>query len=166
MQSQQLVFGLVTFLHDLFTVIWVGGLVSLGGIVLPTLLRLYGRGPETRRVMEAIQKRLSPWVYGSIVGLVVTGILLGQRNPAFEGMFSFSNAYSTTMAIKHLLVLAMIAIAVLRSRGLGAVGGLKTEKREKLKGALLYLNMALGILVLLLSGLGAALGSAPRPPLG
>lgn len=165
MQSQQIVFALITFSHDLFTVIWIGGLLALGAIVLPTLLRMHGRGPETRRVMDAIQRRLSRWVYVSIVGLVVTGILLGRRNPAFGGLFSMANSYSVALSLKHLLVLLMIVVALLRSWALDRIRALQPQSREKLKGALLYLNMALGILVLLLSGISAALGSA-KPPLG
>jgi uncharacterized membrane protein len=163
MQPQQLVFGLVKFVHDFFTAVWIGGLFAIGAIVVPSLLSEHGRTAETRRTMQAIQARLSLWVYGSIVALTVTGILMGRRNPAFGGMFSFANTYSTTMALKHILVLAMVVIAVLRSRGLDAIRSLKNAHRVKLKWTLLYANLALGILVVLLSGLAAAFG-AGQPP--
>ena len=35
--------------------------------------------------MNVIQKRLSVLVYVSIVGLLLTGVLLARRTPAFEG---------------------------------------------------------------------------------
>ncbi|MCK4489556.1 MAG: hypothetical protein KAU23_04810 [Anaerolineales bacterium] len=37
-----------------------------------------------------------------------TGLLQANRSPAFEGLFSFGNAYSTVLAIKHILVVAII----------------------------------------------------------
>lgn len=155
--SQQIVFAIVTFLHDLFTVIWIGGLVVLGGVVMPAAREVLGLGPQTRRLMTAIQKRLGVLVYISIVGLLVTGVLLSRRAAAFEGMFRFGNPYSLALGIKHLLTLLMIAVTLLRSVVLRRATG---PALERLKGALLFLNMALGILVLLLSGFSAALSSA------
>lgn len=163
MPPRQLAFALITFLHDLLTVVWIGGLFALALIVLPVALKTWGRGPETRRLMDAIQRRLSPLVYVSIVGLAVTGALLARRNPAYGGLFSFGNPYSTVLSLKHLLVLLMAAIALLRSVALRAVEGSPRPAVERLKGALLYLNLALGLLVLLLSGFSAALAAGGPP---
>jgi putative copper export protein len=33
--AQQIVFALITFLHDLFTAAWIGGLITLGLSVWP-----------------------------------------------------------------------------------------------------------------------------------
>lgn len=163
MPPRQLAFALITFFHDFFTVVWIGGLFALALVVLPVALKTWGRGPETRRLMDAIQRRLSPLVYVSIVGLAVTGALLGRRNPAYGGLFSFANPYSTVLSLKHLLVLLMVAVALLRSVALRAVEGPSRPTVERLKGALLYLNLALGLLVLLLSGFSAALAAGVPP---
>lgn len=161
MLPRQLGFALVIFLHDFFTVVWVGGLFALALVVLPTALRTWGRGPETRGLMDAIQRRLSPLVYGSIVGLAVTGALLARRSPVYGGLFSFADPYSAVLSLKHLVVLLMVAIALLRSVALRSYAGVQSRRAtvERLKGALLYLNLALGLLVLLLSGFSAALAA-------
>ena len=43
MPSKQIVFALVTFLHDLFTAVWIGGLVTLALSVLPSARAVLGR---------------------------------------------------------------------------------------------------------------------------
>ena len=161
---KQIVFTAVTFLHDLFTAIWIGGLLTLGLSVLPAIRQSLGAGPQTKQLMSAIQRRLSVAVYVSIVVLAVTGLLLGNRAPAYQGLFSFANPYSAVLSVKHVVVLAMVAIALLRSLALGRMGTLQAAKREKLSAALLFLNIALGVLVLLLSAYSAALSSSPPSP--
>jgi putative copper export protein len=153
--------GLVMFLHDLFTAIWIGGLIALALSVFPATRRSLERGPAAKKLIAAVQKRQSTLVYLSIAGLLVTGLLQAKREPAFEGLLAVGNAYSAALAIKHALVLAMIAVALYRSLVLGRGKGPAGHWREKLNAGLLYLNVALGVVVLLLSGLLAALANAP-----
>jgi len=150
MMPKQIVFALVTFFHDLFTVAWVGGLLTLGLVVVPTTSRVLGRTPNTRQLLAAIRERLSRVVYVCIVGLAVTGILLSQRAPGFQGLWRFGSSYGVALGIKHVLYLLMVAIALVRSLAL--------RQNEKAQMALLYLNLALGVIALLLSGFSAALG--------
>jgi len=163
MPVQQIVFALVTFLHDLFTAVWVGGLITSGITVLPSARKVLGAGPQTKKLMDTIQKRLSVLVYVSIVVLVVTGMLQANRNPAFQGLFRFGNPYSTVLTLKHILVLAMVAIALYRSLALGRRSGPSTPSQEKLSAGLLFLNIALSIVVLLLTGFAVAFSSGPPP---
>ncbi|HHS98173.1 MAG TPA: hypothetical protein ENK08_09840 [Chloroflexi bacterium] len=160
---RQIVFAVVTFLHDLFTAVWVGGLIGLGVAVLPAARKVLGTGPQTKQLMDAIQKRLSALVYASMAGLVLTGLLLANRSPAFQGLFHFSNAYSAVLAVKHILVLAMIGVALYRSLVLGRRKGPLGPSQERVKAGLLFLNVLLGIVVLLLSGISAALSAGPPP---
>jgi len=161
---KQIVFAIVIFLHDLFTVVWIGGMISLALVVLPSARKVFGIGPETRNLMDAIQERLSKLVYVSIGGLLLTGLLLSNRSPAFQGLLSFGNAYSAVLAVKHILTLVMIGVALFRSRVLGRRDGPPDPAREKLKVGLLLLNVVLGVAVLLLSGFSAALSSGGSPP--
>ena len=163
MPSKQIMFAIITFLHDLFTAVWVGGIITLGITVLPSAKKVLGMGPQTKKLMDAIQKRLSVLVYVSIVGLLLTGLLQANRNPDFQGLFSFGNSYSTVLTIKHILVLAMVAVALFRSLVLGRRSGPSTPSQEKLKAGLLFLNIILGVAILLLSGFSAALASGPPP---
>ena len=158
MSAQTIVFALVTFLHDLFTAVWIGGLITLGLTVMPSVKKVLGKGPQTKKLMDAVQKRHSVWVYVSLVGLVLTGLLQANRSPVFLGLFSFGNAYSAILTIKHILVIAMIAIALYRSL---ALGGASTPSQEKLKAILMMLNIIFGVSILLLSGFTAALSGIP-----
>ena len=158
---QQAVFAMVKFFHDLFTAVWIGGLVTLSITVLPAVKQVLGTGPQTKKLVDTIQKRLSVLVYVSIGGLVLTGMLQARRSPAFMGLFSFGNAYSIILALKHILVVVMVGVALYRSLVLGRQGGPSTATQEKLSAGLLFLNVLLGIAVLLLSGFSASFGALP-----
>ncbi len=157
MPTKTIVFALVTFLHDLLTAAWIGGLIALGLTVMPSVKKILGKGPETKKLMDAIQKRHSVIVYVSMTGLVLTGLLQANRTSVYLGLFSFGNTYSAILAVKHILVLAMIAIAVYRSLALAKAS---TPAQEKLKATLLILNIVFGVGILLLSGFTAALSSS------
>lgn len=163
MPGKQIVFAIVTFLHDLFTAVWIGGLITLGFTVLPSAKKVLGMGPQTKKLMDAIQKRLSVLVYVSIVGLALTGMLQANRNPAFQGLFSFGNSYSTVLTFKHILVLVMVAVALYRNLVLGRRSGPSTPSQEKLSAGLLFLNIILGVVVLLLTGFSVAFSIGPPP---
>jgi putative copper export protein len=149
----------VVFLHNLFTTVWVGGLIALGTVVLPVTSKTLGRGTKTKELIDKIQDRLSVLVYVSMVGLLGTGMLLAKRVPQFEGLFSFANGYSTVLAIKHVLVIIMIVTALLRRFALKQRGEKLQPKHRKFGVTLLYFNIAVGILVLLLSGMSVVLSS-------
>ncbi len=105
----------VLFFHDLFTVIWVGGLIVLGCAVLPAARGAFGMGPQVLVLMNRIQSRLRWFVYAAIVGLIVTGILLSRQSPEFHGLFAWTGAYSVALSLKHVLVILMVVVAVVRS---------------------------------------------------
>ncbi len=155
---KQIVFTIVLFVHNLCTVIWVGGMLMLGFTVMPASKDVLGMGPQTKKLMDTIQKRLSRIVYFCIVLLIVTGLLMAKRSPAFHGLFHFGNPYATALSIKHILTILMVAIALVRSIVLGPKEGPAAQQQEKLKSALLFVNIALGILVLFLSAYCSAVG--------
>ena len=67
------------------------------------------------------------------------------------------------LSLKHILVLVMVAVALIRSLVLGRRSGPPSPVQEKLKVGLLFPNIALGIGVLLLSGFAAAFAAGPPP---
>ncbi len=154
-----LVFTLATFLHDLFTVIWMGGLLVTAASMLPALKEALGPGPELKKVMAAFQKRHSIWVYVSIVGLIGTGLMMTHRSSEFEHLFGFGNPYSVALSIKHILVILMIGITLYRSIILGRRKKGSTPETERLNLRLLAINAVLALAVLLVSGFVAAFNS-------
>ena len=171
----------ISFLHELFTAVWIGGLIVTGVAVVPAVKERFGASPQTNRLMLAIQGRLRVLVYISIAGLIITGMLMSRRSPQFQGLFSWSNSYSVFLALKHLLVIVMVAVALFRSLVLGKApappaeesepvsngvgresGPLPTggaSRRMRLSALLLMVNILLGVAVLLLSAAAAAVAS-------
>ena len=149
----------VLFLHNLFTVVWVGGLITLGVVILPVTSKTLGKGPKTKELIDKIQNRLSIFVYISMLGLLGTGMLLANRASQFEGLFSFANGYSTVLAIKHIAVILMVIIALGRRIALKQRGDKLQPRRRKAGLGLLYANVFLGIVVLLLSAMSVVLAS-------
>lgn len=157
MTAKIIIFALVSFFHDLFTAIWIGGLIVTALAFMPAVKEALGAGPQVKKVMAAFQKRQSAWVYASMVGLILTGLLMTNRSSEFEAFFAFGNPYSAALSIKHILVLVMIGISLYRTLVLGrARSGLKPTK-ERLNMQLLLVNASLAVAVLLTSGFVAAL---------
>jgi uncharacterized membrane protein len=157
MPDKFILIAILTFLHDLFTAIWIGGLLTLGLTVFPAIKKVLGMGPQTVMLVDTIQKKLSKIVYVSIVGLFITGAMQGKMIPEFQGLLHFGNTYSLILGIKHILFLLMIIIAVLRSQIIGRNMKGPNPKIAKIKAVLLMLNMLLGVIVLLLSGFNSAI---------
>jgi len=68
----------VTFLHDLFTVVWMGGLIVTVITYLPLLYKTLGPGQQMKQFMRAFQRQQGRWVHVCMVGLIVTGVLMGN----------------------------------------------------------------------------------------
>ena len=152
-----LVLAFASFFHDLFTVIWMGGLVVTVLSYMPALKEALGSGPQVKKVMMAFQKRQSMWVYISMGGLIITGLLMSNRNPEFEHLFGFGNVYSVTLSIKHILVMLMVGITLYRSLILSRPQAVMTPEKEHLSFQLLIINVVIAVAVLFSSGLVAAL---------
>ena len=160
MPPKLIIFALVSFFHNLFTALWIGGLIVTAISFMPSVKSVLGATPQTKKVMATFQNRQSIWVYVSIVGLILTGLLMSNRSPDFNSLFSFDNPYSIALSFKHILVLGMIGISLYRSLVMGGKSDVSSPAKERLKMGLLLINVVLGIAVLLLSGFVVAL-SAP-----
>ncbi len=106
--------NVLTFLHDLFTVVWVGGMIALALGMLPALRRSVGIGPQMQATVNAFQRRYRWVVLVCIVGLAWTGVFLSRRSPEFHAWFSWDDTYSMVLSLKHVLVIVMVLIVALR----------------------------------------------------
>jgi uncharacterized membrane protein len=152
--------ALITSLHNLFTAAWIGGMLSLGLATLPAVKKTLGASPQTQQVVYAIYKRLQVVAKVSILGLLVTGVLLSRRAAQWQGPFSTGNTYSALLAAKHVLVVLMLALAAARSLMMERIAraGKPTAGQNKALAALLLANIVLGVAVLVLSGFGSVVG--------
>ncbi|MHA1673544.1 MAG: hypothetical protein ACTSYI_07940 [Promethearchaeota archaeon] len=162
---QNIVPGLITFLHEVFTVMWIGGLFVLVLVLLPVLKK--ESDPQKTKLYASfarkIQLRLRIYVYVAIVGLWATGMFLSKLNQS-AGLINFSTTYQTLLTIKHLLIFAMIAMAVWRTLlmrekpGMGGKDGKRPSPEQlmaNMKKTLLplFINFGLGLAVMFLSGI-------------
>jgi uncharacterized membrane protein len=157
MTPQEIMLGLAVFLHNLFTVVWIGGLVMISLTLLPSARDLFGKGTQTQNLMNGILQRHRIWVYISIVGLFITGVIQARVEPGFNGLMRFDTLYGTLTSIKHLLTFAMVGITLFRSLAAGKKGKDATPKQMKQSLQLIMVNTVLGVGILFLSGFMAAI---------
>jgi uncharacterized membrane protein len=99
----QILISLSTWLHALATVVFVGHYLLLAGIYLPALSK---NGPA----LSEISKRSRYWMYASLVIFMVTGMYLTFVDPNYQGIGNFGNFWAVMMLVKHILIVAMIAL--------------------------------------------------------
>ena len=149
---------LISFLHELFTIIWIGGMILLVLVILPILKKQY-KPDEFKIIYKKIKSRLSIFVYISIIGLLVTGIILTRDSTLSGGFLSFENTYSILLSIKHILFILMAIIAIFRSAVLDRIKGMKKEIKQKSDKILLLTNVVFAVAVLFLSAYTGVLSS-------
>ena len=153
---------LATFywLHLIATVIWIGGIIFILFIAIPSSKQVLGA--ESGKLMGEISKRFTPLVNYSIILLIITGLVLTGFNKQFSGIGNFRNSWTLVLALKHVLVLGMVVVHFYR----GLVLSPKIVKTEsitektslqKLSLNLVKVNFYTGLLVLLLSGVTSIL---------
>ncbi len=152
------VHAIISGLHDLAAVIWVGAILVNALVLIPAFKGSIMENEQLKRkLMMHVQKRLSRLIPPSIIVVVITGILEARLSPAFHGLFSFDNAYSTILLIKVVLTILMIIIMAARQMIMKQIrSGKASKEAEKLTVTLVYFNAVLGVIVILLSGALAA----------
>lgn len=99
----QILISLSVWLHALATVVFVGHYLLLAVIYLPALSK---NGPA----LSEISRRSRYWMYASLIVFMVTGIYLTLVDPNYLGIGNFGNFWAVMMLVKHILIVAMIAM--------------------------------------------------------
>ncbi|MHA1765312.1 MAG: hypothetical protein ACTSWX_07225 [Promethearchaeota archaeon] len=142
---------LITTLHNIFTTLWIGGMLALLLAVFPSIMKVFGKSKETKQVISAIKKRMSIFVYVSMAGLFLTGLLMAKQSGQSTGLLTFGNTYTTILSIKHILYILMILLSIFRSLIVDNLDKIKPQVKEKLNIIILLINVLIGIVVLFLS---------------
>lgn len=161
------VLSAMNWLHLLATVVWIGGM-STNLLVLFPSMKQGLEPPAIGRLMGIVMKRLRSLVYASIVILAVSGIVMNLLNEHYLGLFQFGNLWSMLTLIKHIFTLALVVLAVYAFERLGpkvakaVAGGPSPElgRFQKKQMTLAVTGFALGLLILLLTGIVTALSAA------
>jgi uncharacterized membrane protein len=151
-----LLVALSSWLHVLATIVMVGYFLFASQVYLPILERLM-QANELRDLLEQVSARLRPYFGGSLLIFLVTGTYLMLINKNYLGLGQFfSNPWSTLVVVKHVLVLAFLALAVFSERAfLRQINDQKPEALKRFRWAL-NINMVLGALIVLLTAIAQA----------
>lgn len=150
------------WLHLLATVVWIGGLAML---ILVTQSNIEGIGTAA---LEALERRFRPFANISLAVLLVTGLIQMGGDQHYEGFLKLNGAWAIGLLAKHIVIGAMIIISailqlsvypalerarLLASRSLHN----DAESTHRRLRQLTAVNLALGVLVLLLTAVITAL---------
>jgi len=156
--------ALTYWAHMLATVLWLGSLALLSLIVIPAMRRSLDIKSQSK-LMAAIQKRLDSLGWFSIALLLVTGMFQMSANPNYEGFLSMSGQWASSILIKHIFFLGMIALSATQTwwllpsmqramfRQKKSSNMEEIEALQKREVLLLNLNLILAILVLAMTAL-------------
>ncbi len=148
------------WLHLIATVIWIGGIIFILFIAIPSSRQVLGA--ESGKLMGEISKRFTPLANYSIILLIITGLVLTGFNKQFSGIGNFDNDWTLTLTLKHVLILGMVAVhfyrgLVLSSKIVKTESIAEKTSLQKLSLNLVKVNFCAGLVVLLLSGVTSIL---------
>jgi uncharacterized membrane protein len=151
-----LLVALSTWLHTLATIVMIGYYLFTSLVYLPIFERQMGAN-ALRELLEQGSARLRPFFGGSLLIFLVTGTYLMLIDEDYLGLGNFfGNAWSILIVIKHVLVVAFLALAVYSERVyLGQVSEEKPEALTQFR-RMLNINTVLGVVIILLTSIAQA----------
>lgn len=149
---------LILSLHNIFTSIWIGGMLVMIISLLPSIRKEIKDGKLQGSLIDEVMLRQSKWVYAGIAVLLITGILMTRLSGQTSGFFDFSNQYASILSIKHVLMIVVTVIALVRSIVFKNAASSKDKSKKKLSMALLFINTILGTAILVLSSMITIIG--------
>ena len=148
--------ALSTWLHILATIVFIGHYLFTSLIYLPVFEGSM-QPTAVRDLLEQVSARLRPFFGGSLLIFLITGTHLMLINKSYLGLgHFFGNPWSALIVIKHVLVLAFLALAVISERAyLGKISDQKPEALNRFRRAV-NINTGMGMVILLLTSIAQA----------
>ena len=142
--------ALSTWLHTLATVMMVGHYALSRLVYLPVYERQI-EGTTLSLLFNALSVQLRPFLGGSLLIFIVTGIHLMFGSEHYLGLGNFGNLWGVLIVLKHVLVFAFIGLGIFCERVL--VTELSKERPESLNRLRMALSAMtiLGAIILLLT---------------
>ena len=157
----QFSYNLVVLIHVLATIIWLGGMFFIAIVMVPVLRRL--EPPQKRiEVLSATATRFRVVSWITIIVILVTGVLNAiNRGVTLQAISTgelFSTYFGKILALKLILVLAMLVLSAIHDFILGPRliellnsgnpdSFTKLQKNRRYVSWLARINALLGILV-------------------
>jgi uncharacterized membrane protein len=160
MDAQFWLVAISNTVHLMATVVWIGWSLLLPLVVAPRAVEAHG---DDGGWASWLTRRAPPLAYGALAALWATGMLQMSAHPQYEGMFAVTNPWGALLLAKHLVILGSIGVIALlghtvspRLRLAIRRAALGKENDSALLTArfrtLAWLNAALGLVVLALTG--------------
>jgi len=160
------VIAITYWLHLLATVAWIGSIIATSILFLPAAKKTL-KPVDHLALIDAMQKRLEPIAWFCLSILILTGLFQMSVNVHYDGFVSISTQWSTSILVKHVLVIFMVVASAIQTwEVIPAIRRtlmrkdkateeqvIKLQKRENL---LLRINFGLSILILLATSFARA----------
>lgn len=118
----ELLYRIAIIIHVLAAVLWVGGVLFMGMIAVPTVKKLNDEALR-RRILDAMGRRFRPVGWTALGLLVATGVYLMWHWGATVGtvldLSFFEHDHGRKLGYKLLLVIPMLAISAVHDFWLG-----------------------------------------------
>ena len=98
------------WLHMLATVLWIGGLVVLSILVLPSAQKMLDTQAYASLLAD-FERRLNPLGWFSILILLANGMIQMSAGPQYDGYLSIQSLWAGAILVKHLLFGMMVTIS-------------------------------------------------------
>jgi uncharacterized membrane protein len=159
--------GLAYWLHMLATITWIGGLATTILLVLPAARHALD-DKAYASLLGAIQRKLDPLGWLSLLILVGTGMFQMSANVNYQGFLAINNRWAVAILVKHIIFIGMTGVsayltwgimpklgrvALRQAHGQAVPEALQLQKQET---RLLRLNLILGVIILALTALARA----------
>lgn len=99
--------GIVNFFHLLAAAVWIGGMVYIHFVLLPSVSKI--EPGESSKLQGIAAKRFSIIAWSSLLILLITGYIKTPSNMFFDT----STNFGTILFVKQILVIAVIIVGMI-----------------------------------------------------
>ena len=96
------------WIHLLTTIMWLGGLSTMGLIALPA----WKQQSISDNQWLDLQKRMLPWVNGSMALLWISGFIQMTNSEHYSGFLVIDSTWAWAMVLKHVAVIVMTVVGL------------------------------------------------------
>jgi uncharacterized membrane protein len=145
--------ALSSWLHTLATIVMIGYYFFAALIYQPIFERQM-QADALRELLEQVSARLRPFFGASLLIFLLTGTHLMLINEDYPGLgHFFANPWSVLIVVKHVLILAFLALAIYSERAfLSKVCDERPEALTQFHRAL-NINTAFGMIIILITSI-------------
>ena len=156
----EIIIILSKWFHLLGTVIWIGAMIQLLFVIIPSARELFGSTPEFKKLLKSVGKRMAFLVNIAIIIIIISGILLAfsGRDSEIKEEHSFRDSliYMSKIVLASMMVIIhfsrnKIIAPVLEKMAVKDSTSKSFIRLQKIQMGLVWVNLVLGLIVMFLS---------------